>query len=137
MELHHILSLKELLFYSESRGVKKEFKSSGPGIKIPIVVLVNESTASASEILAGAIKIEKLEFLLVKNLWKGLIQTIYNLSDGYGLVLTTERYLTPSLFALDKKGLEPDISVEYEIDKTDPEMDSQLKKGIEILKEQI
>jgi len=41
------------------------------------------------------------------------------------------------LFALDKKGLEPDISVEYEIDKTDPEMDSQLKKGIEILKEQI
>jgi len=129
---------KGTLFYSESRGVKKEFKTSGPGIKIPLVVLVDENTASASEILAGAIKDRQIGILVgQKTYGKGLIQTIYNLSDGYGLVLTTERYLTPSLYALDKKGLEPDIAVEYEIDKTEPEMDSQLKKGIEILKEQI
>lgn len=125
-------------FYSETKGSRKEFKSPGPGINIPLVVLVNENTASASEILSGAIKDRNVGILVgQKTYGKGLIQTIFNLSDGYGLVLTTERYLTPSLFALDKKGLEPDIVVEYKEDESDPEMDSQLKKGIEILKEKI
>jgi len=125
-------------FYSETKGERKEFKSNGPGIKIPLVVLVNENTASASEILAGAIKDRKVGTLVgQKTYGKGLIQTIFNLSNGYGLVLTTERYLTPSLFALDKKGLEPNVTVEYKTYENEPDMDSQLKKGIEILKEQI
>lgn len=126
------------LFYSETKGNRKEFKSPGPGIKIPLVVLVNENTASASEILSGAIKDRKVGILVgQKTYGKGLIQTIFNLSNGYGLVLTTERYLTPSLFALDKKGIEPEVIVEYEVDENESDMDSQLKKGIEILKEQI
>lgn len=126
------------LFFSETKGNRKEFKSPGPGIKIPLVVLVNENTASASEILSGAIKDRKVGILVgQKTYGKGLIQTIFNLSNGYGLVLTTERYLTPNLFALDKKGIEPDVTVEYKVDENEPDMDSQLKKGIEILKEEI
>lgn len=126
------------LFYSETRGFRKEFKSLGPGIKIPLVVLVNENTASASEILAGAIKDRKVGILVgQKTYGKGLIQTIFNLSDGYGVVLTTERYLTPNLFALDKKGIEPDVKVEYKIDENGTNFDSQIKKGIEILNELI
>lgn len=127
-----------ILFYSETKGFRKEFKSLGPGIKIPLVVLINENTASASEILSGAIKDRKVGVLVgQKTYGKGLIQTIFNLSDGYGLVLTTERYLTPNLFALDKKGIEPDINVEYKLDENESNLDSQLKKGIEILNELI
>lgn len=126
------------LFYSETKGVRKEFKSPGPGIEIPLVVLINENSASASEILSGAIKDRKVGVLVgQKTYGKGLIQTIFNLSGGYGLVLTTERYLTPNLFALDKKSIEPDIYVEYKLDENEPEIDTQLKKGIEILSELI
>lgn len=126
------------LFYSETKGVRKEFKSNGPGINIPLVVLINQNSASASEILAGAIKDRNIGILVgEKSYGKGLIQTIFNLSDGYGLVLTTERYLTPSLYALDKKGLEPNLVIKYEEIEGEPDMDTQLKKAIEILNEKI
>lgn len=126
------------LFYTEKKGERKEFKIDGPGLNIPLVVLVNENSASASEILAGAIKDRKVGTLIGnKTFGKGLIQTIYNLKGGYGLELTTERYLTPSLYALNGKGIEPDIYVEYIENKSDPFFDSQLTKAIEVLKEKI
>ncbi|MBC7195476.1 MAG: S41 family peptidase, partial [Caldisericia bacterium] len=126
------------LFYTEKKGERKEFKIDGPGLNIPLVVLVNENSASASEILAGAIKDRKVGTLIGnKTFGKGLIQTIYNLKGGYGLELTTERYLTPNLYALNEKGIEPDIYVEYVENESDPFFDSQLTKAIEVLKEKI
>lgn len=126
---------KGTLFYTEKKGKRTEYKTNGPGLNIPLVVLVNENSASASEILAGAIKDRNLGTLIgTKTYGKGLIQTIYNLKGGYGLELTTERYLTPSLYALHGKGIEPNISVEYIENKEDPFMDSQMSKAIEYLK---
>lgn len=123
-----------ILFYTEKKGEKIEFKTYGKGLDIPMVVLVNENSASASEILAGAIKDRKLGTLIgTKTYGKGLIQTIYNLKGGYGLELTTERYLTPSLYALNGKGIEPNILVEFVENKDDPFMDSQMVKAIEYL----
>lgn len=123
------------LFYTEKKGERIEFKTYGKGLDIPLVVLVNENSASASEILAGAIKDRNLGTLIgTKTYGKGLIQTIYNLKGGYGLELTTERYLTPSLYALNGKGIEPNIVVEYKENKEDPFMDSQMVKAIEYLK---
>lgn len=126
------------LFYTEKKGERKEFTIKGPGLNKPLVVLINENSASASEILAGAIKDRKVGTLIGnKTYGKGLIQTIYNLRDGYGLELTTERYLTPNLYSLNGKGIEPDIYVEYVENKKDPFFDSQITKALEILKEKI
>ncbi len=123
------------LFYTEKKRERIEFKTYGKGLDIPLVVLVNENSASASEILAGAIKDRNLGTLIgTKTYGKGLIQTIFNLKGGYGLELTTERYLTPSLYALNGKGIEPNIVVEYKENKDDPFMDSQMSKAIEYLK---
>ncbi len=126
------------LFYTEKRGERKEFKIDGPGLNIPLVVLINENSASASEILAGAIKDRKVGTLIGnKTFGKGLIQTIYNIKGGYGLELTTERYLTPSLYALNGKGIEPNIYVEYIENENDPFFDSQMVKAIEVIKGEI
>ena len=109
-------------------------------IKMPIVVLVNEYSASASEILAGILK-EDIEAKLigVKTYGKGVIQTVYTLSDGSGLKITTNEYFTPRHNKINKIGIEPTIEVkvpeEYKYTTNIPrEQDTQLKKAIEELK---
>ncbi|HDJ99790.1 MAG TPA: peptidase S41, partial [Firmicutes bacterium] len=117
---------------------KEERVSRGPGIKIPLVVLIDENTASAAEILSGAIKDRNVGTLIgTKTYGKGVIQTIFSLSDGYGLKLTTERYLTPNLYSLDKKGIEPDIEVKYTDEDLKKGIDPQLNKALEVIKEKI
>ena len=107
---------------------------------IPLVVLVNEGTASASEILAGALKDKYPNTTIVgkTTYGKGVIQTLYNLTDGSGLKITTEEYFTPNHNKINKEGIKPDVEVnltknangyyETEIDK-----DAQILKAKEIL----
>ena len=107
---------------------------------IPLVVLVNEGTASASEILAGALKDKYPNTTVVgkTTYGKGVIQTLYNLTDGSGLKITTEEYFTPNHNKINKEGIKPDVEVnltknangyyETEIDK-----DAQILKAKEIL----
>lgn len=107
-------------------------------IDMPIVLLVNEYSASASEILAGIVK-EKVENATVignTTYGKGVIQTIYTLSDNSGLKITTDEYFTPNHNAINKIGIEPDIKVDdYVFNGTlDLEKDTQLKKAIEEIK---
>lgn len=119
----------------EITNAKKDKK-----IDIPIVILVNENTASSSEILTAAIK-ENYENATVvgkTTYGKGVIQTIFTLTDGSGLKLTTNEYFTPKHNSINKIGIKPDIEVElqknesiYNIDKS---KDNQLQKAIEILK---
>ena len=81
--------------------------------KIPLVVLINEGSASASEILAGSLKDNKRATLIGKRSFgKGLVQTVYPLMDGSGLILTTQKYLTSGGTDINKKGIEPHITVE-------------------------
>ena len=108
-----------------------------PIINMPIVVLTNEYSASASEILAGALKDNgKAKIIGEKTYGKGVIQTLYSLSDGSGLKITTAEYCTPNRNSINKIGIEPDIEVKLpeDIKELTDKNDTQLKKAIEELK---
>lgn len=111
------------------------FARPGRLCKLPMVVLINEGSASASEIVAGAIK-DRLRGTLVgqKSFGKGSVQTLFNLPDGSGMYVTIARYHTPAGTVIDHVGLEPDVEVEGEMQK-DHSKDEQLKKALQILKE--
>lgn len=100
---------------------------------IPVVILTNETTASASEILAGALRDNYSAKLVGKTTYgKGVIQTVYKLTDGSGLKITTEEYYTPSHNKIHKVGLVPDEEVEEDTENEDN--DTQLNKAIELIK---
>lgn len=114
------------------QGEDRVFSASGQALDLPLVVLINKYSASASEILAGAIKDHKIGTLVgTTSFGKGVVQTVYPLNNGAGLKLTTARYLTPNKHDINKKGIKPDVQVEQPDDAT---VDLQLQKGIEILK---
>lgn len=115
-------------------------------LDISMVTLINEGSASASEILAGCLKDNKRSILIgTKTFGKGLVQTVHPLSDGSGVAITTNKYLTSKGNDIDKKGIEPDIIVESIIPKVKPgedepltikdQDDNQLQKAINFLKE--
>jgi len=113
----------------------------GNNIKVPMVVLINEGSASASEILAGAIKDTGVGKLVgTTTFGKGIVQSIYFLNEGAGLKLTTAKYLTPNKNDIHGKGIEPDIVVqlpEYIPGREEEFQDTQLLKAIQVLEEQI
>ena len=97
---------------------KKEEESvahkNGKPRKYPMIVLVNEGSASASEIVAGALQDNKRALILGSTTFgKGSVQTLFPLSDGSGLRLTTAIYYTPSGRSIQAKGIEPDIKVAF------------------------
>jgi carboxyl-terminal processing protease len=101
-----------LVYYQDSEGKTNEFPSQddGASLKLPLVLLVNGNTASASEIVAGAVRDTNTGLLVGENTFgKGVVQNVYNLSDGSGLVLTTGRYLTPGKHEITQDGLTPDV----------------------------
>ena len=109
-------------------------------ITMPTIILTNENTASASEILAGALKdLGKAKIVGTKTYGKGVIQEILTLKDGSGIKITTEEYQTPNHNKINKVGIEPDEMVELPETVTNilnvPEdQDTQLQKAIELLK---
>ena len=102
-----------------------------------IVVLVNDYSASASEVLAGALK-DNGEAKIVgeKTYGKGVIQSVFALADGSVLKLTISEYLTPNETKINKIGIIPDEEVHINLDVPEGEevVDSQLNRAIEILK---
>ena len=123
---------------NENEKITKNDKN--PIINMPIVVLTNEYSASASEIMTGALKDnEKATIIGTITYGKGVIQTIHTLADGSGLKITTNEYYTPKYYKINKVGIEPNIKVdvpeEYKNKTTIPEeKDTQLQKAIETLK---
>lgn len=102
----------------------------------PIVVLINKGSASASEILSGALKDNHRATIVgEQSFGKGLVQEINRLPDEAGVNITIQRYLTPSGTDIHKKGITPDVVVELKKENADAKDDVQLKKAIEILKE--
>ena len=121
-----------LITKSKKENNEEETKSErDPIVKdIPVVILVNEATASASEILAGALKDNYGATIIGKQTYgKGVIQTLYTLTDGSGIKITTEEYYTPNHNQINEIGITPDI----EVDITENE-DTQLQRAIEELK---
>lgn len=130
-----------LLYEVDKDGNETEEKSEVDKIiDMPIVILVNENTASSSEILSGALKdLGKAKIVGTKTYGKGVIQQILTLADRSGLKITTEEYLTPNRTKINKVGIEPDETVELpdtveNILNVEREEDTQLQKAIEILK---
>ena len=107
-----------LIVYTEGRNRQQtgRFYATSSADKfpnIPMVVLINEGSASASEIVAGALKDQKRALIVgVKSFGKGSVQTILPLDDGSALRLTTALYYTPSGFTINEKGIEPDVVVD-------------------------
>ncbi len=103
-------------------------------IGAPLVVLVNKGSASAAEILAGALK-ERLGVKLVgeTTFGKGTVQEVEDLSGGAGVHITIAKWNLPSGKNIHKEGIEPDIKIEYVADENNPLKDNQLDKAIEVL----
>lgn len=110
---------------------------------IPMTVLVNENSASASEILSGALKDrDRAKIIGKKTFGKGIVQKLFPLDDGSGAKITISEYHTPSGAKINKVGVEPDIEVEnteegLEISKKNFSKDDQFKKALEVLLDQM
>lgn len=107
----------------------------GKLIGMPMVVLINRGSASASEILAGALS-ERLGTKLVgeKSFGKGTVQEAQDIGDGSSVHITVAEWLLPSGRNIHGNGLEPDVKVEYKYDEKNPKADNQLDKALEVLK---
>lgn len=98
----------------------------------PLVVLVNQYSASASEIFAGAVKDHGIGKIVgVTTYGKGVVQQIFNLYDGSSLKVTISEYFTPSGKSINGIGVVPDVEVEYIADEENPETDNQLEAALE------
>ena len=132
-----------LVVYTEDKEKKREDYKSGKGkLEVPFVVLIDEGSASASEIVSGAVKDRKAGLLIgVKTFGKGLVQSIEQLKDGSGIKLTTQKYYTPNGISINKVGIQPDIEVKAlepeEGQKPEDVKDVQLERAVEELLKQI
>ena len=139
LEICEQLLPKGRITYIEDRfGNKQEYNSTGRHeIKIPMVVLTNEYSASASELMTGALRdYEKATIIGTKTFGKGIVQSLYELEDESAVKITTASYFTPKGECIHGKGIEPDIEVEFDseayYDETDP-VDNQLEYAIDYL----
>lgn len=102
----------------------------------PLAVLVNEYSASASEIFAGAVQDYGTGKIVgVTTYGKGIVQELFDLGDGTMLKVTTAEYFTPNGENIHGKGIVPDVEVEYIYDESDPQKDNQLESALETVRE--
>lgn len=142
---------KGLIVYTEDRkGNREEHKCEGKTpIDIPLVVLVNEESASASEIFAGAVKDHEVGTLVgTTTFGKGIVQKTYALGDGSAVKLTVSKYYTPKGINIHGTGIDPDVEAKWSEDQEVPASfselnqlpvdewmgkDTQMKKSVEVL----
>lgn len=141
--LDYVLPKGLLTYIQDPYGNKQEYFSDASCIQIPIVVLVDGNSASASEIFAGAIKDYKYGTLVgTTTFGKGIVQNIIPLSDGDAMKLTTAKYFTPLGNYIHGVGIEPDVVVEYEYsgptdEDYDKQYDSQFLQAVETMREML
>lgn len=127
--LDRMLPKGVVVYTLDKNGKKTEYKSSDEeSFDKPIAILVNGNSASASEVFAGALQdYGKAELIGTTTFGKGIVQSLFDLSDGTAIKLTTAKYYTPLGRNIHGTGLEPDISVEYDDTAT-----TQAKSGVTI-----
>nr|WP_307998433.1 S41 family peptidase [uncultured Merdimonas sp.] len=126
------------IVYTEDKDGNRETATSDDEhqIDVPMAVLVNGNSASASEIYAGAIQDYGIGTIVgTQTYGKGVVQQIFDLGDGTSVKLTIAEYYTPNGRNIDGEGITPDVEVEYEADESDPEADNQLEEAVDVLKE--
>ena len=142
--LDYMLPEGKLLSVEDKYGQGETYESDASCKDLPIVILIDGNSASASEIFAGAMKDYQYATLVGTNTFgKGIVQSIFPLSDGDAIKITTMKYFTPNGNYIHGVGIAPDVELEYEWtgpeDATTYEMqyDNQLQKGIEVLREKM
>lgn len=116
---------------------KLETEGGGQLVGLPMVVLINEGSASASEIVAGALKDNKAAVLIgEKSFGKGSVQEVIKLGGGAELKVTIARWFTPSGKGIDKEGIKPDIEVKKTTEDFNADLDPQLERAIQQLQAQ-
>lgn len=134
---------KGLIIYTlDNKDNKRTYNSDSGQLDIPMVFLSNERSASASEILLGAIKDTGIGPIVGETTFgKGIVQGITNLTDGSGFKMTYSQYFTPNDQVIHKVGVTPDYIVEYDGNfssvEPDPAEDIQLKKAMDVIQELI
>lgn len=120
--------------FTSSDGNTQTYTASGTGDTIPMAVLINENSASASEIVAGAVQDLGLGKIIgVRSYGKGTVQGVYGISNDDAVKLTVAKYHTANGREIDGAGIEPDIMVQLQPNDT---TDYQLQKAIDVLKEE-
>lgn len=131
-----------IITVKDKRGREEAYDSDADFYDIPLCVLINGSSASASEALAGAIADHDRGTLIgVKSFGKGIVQSIFDLGDGTAFKVTTATYYTPNGTCIHKEGIKPDIEVTLDEETANTpianipyEKDYQLQKAVEVLK---
>jgi carboxyl-terminal processing protease len=137
--LDYILPKGTLVYTEDKYGQRQTYSSDADCLNLPLAVLVNGNSASASEIFAGAIKDYDYGTLIgTTTFGKGIVQTIFQLTGGDALKVTTAKYFTPNGNYIHGVGIDPDIELEYEYsgpadEAYDMQYDNQLQKAIEVL----
>jgi len=126
----------DVVLQENSEGERQGFKVNRVGklTDLPMVVLINKGSASASEIVAGAVQdLKRAKLVGEQSFGKGTIQQAQDLPENTGIHITTAKWLTPNGNWIHEKGLTPDVIVEFLADKEDPLKDNQLDKALEVL----
>jgi len=129
-----------VLFEERRDQAEKSYpaKPGGLAIQQPLVVLVDSGTASASEIVAGALQDHKRAVLIgEKTFGKGSVQLVFDLSDASSVHITVARWLTPNRHRIDAQGLQPDILVPISDEERAAGHDPQLERAVAYLREQV
>ena len=122
--------------FGDGREIKYSANDKAPFRNIPSVILINQGSASGSEILAGAVQDYELgELVGQPSFGKGSVQALKKLPDGSSVKITTAKWLTPKHRSISDEGIIPDYEVELTYDDIEAERDPQLDKAIELLKE--
>lgn len=121
-------------------GREEAFLSYGPSVlkNFPIIVLINQGSASAAEILAGALRDHNSVTIVgARSYGKGTVQELFPLTDGSSLKITTAHWVMPGGLVLEGNGIEPDVEVELSDEDIKAKKDVQLEKAVELLKAKI
>lgn len=130
-----LLNRNDLVMIEKGKdGIEKEFRANGSGdlTSYPTIILINEGTASASEILAGALK-DNRDMVIIgeKSFGKGTVQKLINIYNNSMLKVTIAEWLTPNRNIINNNGITPDIEVELTLEDYEQQKDPQLEKAIE------
>lgn len=126
-----------VVFEEFADGRREPFNVTRTGklLTVPVVVLINKGSASASEILAGALRDVRSSTLVgEKSFGKGTVQDARNFPDGSGVHITMAKWLTPKGVSINGHGIDVDVKIEFKEDAENPEYDPQLEKAFEVLR---